>query len=256
MTRPSLVEVSTSTLELLREAIASARIPLPIGRAGLLGIGIRHHAEALEAVLGGHSRHAAMAIIDASLDERRHQTRPAPELVWTGPDRHGSTARDTAVVLRELFERAQHRVILAGYSFSNAKTLLEPLHRAMVERAVDVRFFVHIEQAKRLHDPPEAYADEALARFRADQWPFAGPCPRLYYDRRALTPGPPWSKLHAKCVVVDDRHAFVSSANFTYSGQEQNIEVGVLLDDPIFAEHLANQWMRLIEADSVSEWGA
>lgn len=87
--------------------------------------------------------------------------------------------------------------------------------------------------------------------------PFGEPYPALYYDKRALLPPPPYSILHAKCVVVDAQKAFVSSANFTMQGQERNLEVGVLLHDKFFAEHLARQWMGLIDSKLVGglrEW--
>ena len=35
--------------------------------------------------------------------------------------------------------------------------------------------------------------------------------------------------MHAKCVVADSRHVFVSSANFTEAAQERNVEIGLLL---------------------------
>jgi phosphatidylserine/phosphatidylglycerophosphate/cardiolipin synthase-like enzyme len=53
--------------------------------------------------------------------------------------------------------------------------------------------------------------------------------------------------------VVDGVKAFVSSANFTQRGQERNIEVGVLIEDPSFASYLAAQWLGLIDAQLVGE---
>ena len=85
-------------------------------------------------------------------------------------------------------------------------------------------------------------------------WPFGEPRPRLFYDKRALKPGPPYCSLHAKCVVVDGLKAFVSSANFTQRGQERNIEVGVLIEDASFASYLAGQWLGLMDAGLVAEF--
>ena len=93
-----------------------------------------------------------------------------------------------------------------------------------------------------------AHLARHLGAFHANSWPFGEPRPRLFYDKRALTPGPPYCSLHAKCVVVDGPRAFVSSANFTQRGQERNIEVGVLIDDPTFAGFLAGQWLGLVES--------
>ena len=252
--RSNLAEVSTSALERIRDAIAGHNLTTPLTRAGLVSFGIRHQLDALTAALSGHSRQACLAILDVVLAERAKHNTPAPELVWTGPEGHGATARDTAIVLRELFESARDQVILAGYSFRNATDVLAPLHRAMVDHGLSTTFFVNIEQAAILTSPPERHADHQLANFNTTIWPFGPPYPRVYYDKRALEPGPPFASLHAKCVVVDGERAFVSSANFTLRGQERNIEVGVRIDNQQFALHLARQWLSLVEAGHVHRW--
>jgi phosphatidylserine/phosphatidylglycerophosphate/cardiolipin synthase-like enzyme len=99
-----------------------------------------------------------------------------------------------------------------------------------------------------------AHLAQFFRTFLVENWPFGEPRPRLYYDKRALRPGPPWCSLHAKCVVVDGAKAFVSSANFTQRGQERNIEVGVLIEDANFASYLAGQWVGLIDAEMVGEY--
>lgn len=249
-----LSRVSTATLERVLAALRSGDLRTPLGAGALVAFGLRQHAEALAATLSGHSRLACIALAEVVLAERSKNERPRPELVWTGPEGSAATARDTAVVLRHLFEGARERVILAGYSFSHAHDVLEPLFLAMRERGVTATFFVHIDQAERRRSPPELHAERALETFVAESWPFGAPYPRIFYDLRALVPGPPYSSMHAKCVVIDDDRAFLSSANFTQRGQERNIEAGVLLHDPHFAEHLARQWLGLVEAKLVAEW--
>lgn len=250
----NLRAVSTAALAQLRDAIATGALRTPIDRNALIGFGVRHQLDALVAALSGHKSAACIAILDVALAERETR-RPSPELVWTGPEAPAGAARDTAVVLRALFEGARESVILAGYSFDHARDVLAPLHASMTASAIDVRFFVDVPQI-----PRNVAVDEHLAhhlgRFRADNWPFGSPFPRLFYDKRALVPGPPFCSLHAKCVVVDGARAFVSSANFTQRGQERNIEVGVLIDDPGFAVYLAGQWMGLVERAMVREYTA
>lgn len=46
--------------------------------------------------------------------------------------------------------------------------------------------------------------------------------------------------------MIDGRHTLITSANFTFSGQERNIELGVLIDDPAFADRVFEQWRRLV----------
>jgi hypothetical protein len=250
----SLAAVSDSTLERLRRGLDSGALRAPLTRSDLIAFGITHQLGALLASLEGHSRAACLALLDAVMAERKHHDRPAPELVWTGPEAASAAARDTAVVLRELFESAREQVVLAGYSFWNATSVLGPLHEVMKSRRVDAKFFVDLEQPSRAPADPRAHAQQILHGWIDASWPFGPPYPELYCDRRALEPGPPWSSLHAKCVVVDGERAFVSSANFTGRGQERNIEVGVLLHDPSFARQLQRQWLGLIGAGLVVRW--
>jgi phosphatidylserine/phosphatidylglycerophosphate/cardiolipin synthase-like enzyme len=248
----SLKNISTTVLVELRAAIASGLLRTPLDRASLVGFGIRHQIEAIEHALAGHKTAACLSILDVVLAEREDR-RPPPELVWTGPEAPAGPARDTAVVLRSLFEGARESVLLAGYSFDHAKDVLAPLYGSMLQHQVSARFFVDIPQIAR-GDPEAAHLKQCLGKFLHQNWPFGEPHPRLYYDRRALKPGPPYSSLHAKCVVVDGVKAFVSSANFTQRGQERNIEVGVLIEDPSFASYLAGQWLGLIDAGIAGEY--
>jgi phosphatidylserine/phosphatidylglycerophosphate/cardiolipin synthase-like enzyme len=36
-------------------------------------------------------------------------------------------------------------------------------------------------------------------------------------------------RIHAKCVIADQRQALITSANFTEAAQKRNIEVGLLV---------------------------
>ncbi len=250
--RASLKNVSTTVLVELRAALASGQLRTPTDRAALVGFGVRHQLEAVELALAGHKTAACLAILDVALAEREDR-KPTPELVWTGPEAPAGTARDTAIVLRSLFEGARESVLLAGYSFDHAHDVLAPLHGAMKDHGVAARFFVDVPQVER-GAPTEGHVAHHLGKFVTESWPFGDQRPRLYYDRRALVPGPPWCSLHAKCVVVDGAKAFVSSANFTQRGQERNIEVGVLIEDASFASYLAGQWLGLIDAGIVGEF--
>jgi phosphatidylserine/phosphatidylglycerophosphate/cardiolipin synthase-like enzyme len=247
----SLTDVADTTLERLLAGLKGGQLRAPLLRSDLDAFGVKGQLDALVATLEGHSREATLSILSAVLAERRKLERPAPELVWTGPEGDHALARDTAVVLRELFEAARERVVLAGYSFGNAEDVLGPLHVGMRDHHVKATFFVDVPQAPPGAGDPETYGQSALARFLHDSWPFGPPFPTLYCDRRALRPGPPWSSMHAKCVAVDGRLALVSSANFTTRGQERNIETGVLIDDRVFASQLERQWLGLIEGGLV-----
>lgn len=247
-----LSEVSTATLERLREGLRSYRLDTPLTTTVLNAFGIKEQVGTILEALADFERPACLAIVEAVLTERTSAAlRSSLELVWTGPEGNDGKARDTAVVLRNLFESAQDRVLLAGFSFKKGEEALRPLHESMV-RGVNATFFIGIKQPESPVDP-DAYAQRSFDSFLEQRWPFGQPVPKLYCDRRSLYPGPPWSSLHAKCVVVDGERALVSSANFTERGQERNIETGVLIRDESFASLLERQWMSLVVDSFVVE---
>ncbi len=247
-----LSKVATSALVRLRDGLLDGSVTAPLSRSVLLDHGVRNQLDALSLALGGHSQLACLSILEVTLAEREANKRRAPELVWTGPERSNATARDSAVVLRELFEGAQSQVLLAGYNFVGGAALLTPLYQAMRDRGVDVRFLMHLQQPSGKVDDPRAFAAESIRATLASVWPAQGPRPRCYYDKRALQPWPKFN-MHAKCVVVDGARALVTSANFSAAAHEINLECGVLLEDKHFAEHLARQLWGLLESDLAAE---
>ncbi|MBX9679809.1 MAG: hypothetical protein K2X38_13685 [Gemmataceae bacterium] len=75
-----------------------------------------------------------------------------------------------------------------------------------------------------------------MKRFREKDWPCER-LPEIYHDPRSLAVEDfKRSSMHAKCIVVDRRIAFVTSTNFTEAAQARNIEVGTLVRGESFAE--------------------
>ena len=155
---------------------------------------------------------------------------PRLELVWTGPEATVSTARDTAVVLRELFEGGRV-VLVAGFTFSSGRDV-EPLYEAMRDRAVETTMFLHVDDLPGLG--PDESARRGVDKFLSDNWPLGDLRPVIYYDPRTVAARSSIN-LHAKCVIVDARWALVGSANFTHNAQARSIELGVLIEDANFA---------------------
>ena len=52
--------------------------------------------------------------------------------------------------------------------------------------------------------------------------------------------------LHAKCVVIDAREIFISSANFTEAAQHRNIELGVLVRSAALARQATEFFKAMI----------
>lgn len=168
------------------------------------------------------------------------------ELVWTGPEVGPTASRDTAVVVRELFDRAERSVLLAGFAIYDGRHIFNRLAVRMDQNAnLEVKMFLNVS---RVPGDVRSEADivrEFASRFAENHWP-GRRFPELHYDPRALSLDPTKrAVLHAKCVVVDDRWFFITSANFTEAAQERNIEAGVLIEDVVLAGALRGQFLTL-----------
>jgi phosphatidylserine/phosphatidylglycerophosphate/cardiolipin synthase-like enzyme len=240
----SLAEVSTADLAKLRDLVASGAVRVPMDEATLRAAGFGAITPALLAALPFEEPRTLTAALTLVVEERVRAQRPPLELVWTGPATVAPHARDTAVVLGELFRRAQRRVLVAGYRFTQGGTILKPLHEAL-GRGVEARLVLDLEEKAPSEAAIPIHAAACVRAFLRDNWPFGPPYPDFFYDLETAR-ADSHAILHAKCAVADGRHALVTSANFTGSGQHRNIEVGVLIDDVAFAGRLEGQWNALV----------
>ena len=169
-------------------------------------------AEALQALDARGARPEAIgALIDILLEEREatEQAIDSVELVWTGLEEVGSASRDTVVVVRELFAKAQRDVLIATFTIWGGKELFKALgERCQADPDFNVRMFVHVKG-----DPAVSEA-ESLRRFAEAfekyHWPWERK-PEVFYDPRTLGPaGKDAVSMHAKCIVIDDELAFIT----------------------------------------------
>ena len=123
-----LKHVSTDRARTAARRASRRRVEAPRGPRRARGL--RHPAPARAdrvARWRDTRRPRALAVLDVVARRARGTTADAGARL-DGPEAPAGTARDTAVVLRELFEGARESVILAGYSFDHA-AVLAPLHR-------------------------------------------------------------------------------------------------------------------------------
>ena len=243
----SIRDLADADLRALASALRAGWFGPPYSAAALLRYCRPERAAAVAGSLqrladeGMKAEHLALLLeTAAALRSERAAAEDAVELVWTGPDLPGPCCRDTAVVVRELFGSARDEVLIVGYAVHQGKDVF----RVLAERmdglpGLRVRMFLDVQ---RPHLDASASL-EILARFahrfRSHEWP-GRRLPELFYDPRSLeAEGQKRSSLHAKCVVIDRRTAFVSSANFTEAAQVRNVEIGTLVHSERFARQLA-----------------
>lgn len=240
-----LTRISSADLLSLLNDLEGGRLACPLTESALV---LRHqsHLWAHCGLLANLNAEAAIAVISSVLAERNHAIYPRLDLVWTGPESAVSHSRDTSIVVEELFRKAQNHVLVGEYSFDHGADILLPLHAAMRDRGVRAELFFDLGS---LADSPDNVGTHALNKkqqFLKHNWPFGLPNPTLRYTPLGATKGQ-WASMHAKCMVVDERFTLITSANFTNRGQTRNIEAGVLIDSPAFAQEFLAHWARLVE---------
>lgn len=250
----ALAKLGEADLRALAAAIRSRRLGPPFGVPAVQRItGESTAVEVADALsllaLEGCTSGGMAASLEMTADAvaGRSAVEDLVQLVMTGPEGR-AYHRDTAVVVQDLFRRARQGVLVAGYAFYQGREVFGELGRRMEELPkLHVRVFLNV--ARRSEDTGTAAEVVAgfVQKFKAHNWPAGCRLPELYYDCRALsTTGGPVS-LHAKCIVIDDREIFISSANFTEAAQYRNIEVGVLVRSVVLARQAAEFFDAMVE---------
>jgi phosphatidylserine/phosphatidylglycerophosphate/cardiolipin synthase-like enzyme len=172
----------------------------------------REDVDRLNAAWAGEPAVVGTAIaiaLDSVQSARSLADPPVVEVVVTGPDSPVAPVRLTSEVVRQLIDRATHRVTLVSFAAYKMPSIIASLDAA-VARGVSVSLI--LESAEKLEGGGGAHA---YAKYKIYEWPV---------DRRE----PAEAKLHAKAVIIDGRDVLLTSANMTNAAYEKNIELGVL----------------------------
>ncbi len=247
-----LDHATAADLSALASCLRDGRIPFP-ARAGAIQLaGFGEGAIALLDGLKSTDPLVAAWMLEKLADERRRaddRYAKMVRLVWSGASEPTQGMRDTREVLEELFGKAERHVLISTYVIYNGKSVFAPLAKRMRERpGLEVELYVNLPSKTGYAADEKADVAAYRETFVREDWPANTRMPAVYYDPESRNQGSSRTSLHAKCVVVDGRWAFITSANFTEAAQERNIEAGVLLDQPQVAESLVGRFRALREA--------
>jgi len=199
----------------------------------------------------GGSREALHLVIQALLDQRRSDAAARSiELVWSGPDAGaGSLTRDQAVLIRQLVERAEQRLLLTTYAFYSGpfiKELFQLIRERMLNKPMlQVRMICNIERKRGDTSRPEALIRKFQQQTWSHLWP-EPPAPAVFFDPRSLSLENQKSVCHVKAVVADEE-LLVTSANLTDAAQLSNFELGLHITSSAHADDTWNHFERLIQ---------
>jgi phosphatidylserine/phosphatidylglycerophosphate/cardiolipin synthase-like enzyme len=246
--------LSSGELQLLAAELRSGRLPLPttsLALARWFDGALAGEIAADLAGLTGFSAQQLATLIESIVEDRaqRAAALDAVELVATSPVDGDGISLDTSAVVQSMFAAAQQSVDVVGYAIYQGRDVFRVLADRM-ELITDlrVRMFLNVARGQGDTSAPSEIVRRFLDRFRSREWPEGKRLPEMYYDPRGVMLEPEKrASLHAKCVIVDGRSLFISSANFTEAAHERNIEVGAKLAIPELASRLREFLDRLIK---------
>lgn len=172
-----------------------------------------------DAGLGNQDGETSARVLRAIAGARSVQTLIAP--VWTMPGVQASIGHLTSEA-RKVVDTAQISVTCSTYNFEETSGLWDALARATDERGVTVTAYVDGTAGQ----PATVAAHLRRATVMASR-PLAAGC------------APP--RNHAKFVIIDHRVVLLGSANFSYSAEHLNIELGLRVESAPLAESIEKQ---------------
>lgn len=250
-----LNEIDERSLSRLAQMLDSGLLAPPFTALGIRGIVAHSQATIIAALLNQLSERTGSTqsiglVLQTFVAGKGYSRSPAEiiDVVVSGPD-VSATARDTGVVMRQMFGSARSRVLAVGFAVHQGKEIFRTLAERL-DACAGLEATLCVDVRRDLTNT--SHQDQIVARFARNlvdnEWP-GQRLPRVYYDPRSLALGSTErSALHSKCVVVDGSDAMVTSANFTEAAQERNIELGLLVSAPEIAMQVENHFYALIQA--------
>ncbi|MDR1386413.1 MAG: DISARM system phospholipase D-like protein DrmC [Propionibacteriaceae bacterium] len=184
--------------------------------------------------LGPAERDLTVAVLRAVEGAHAHPTAITP--VWTAPGGLIQAGQLTASV-HHLVSAARQSVVCSTYNFQRSSTLWKALSEVAARAEVNVRVYVDSDAADARPEPWKPSTREIATEL-------AG---AVVFRTRARPDGDR-PRNHAKFIAIDHQFLLVTSANFSKSAEQLNVELGLRIDDPILTQGVENQ-MRALEAD-------
>lgn len=181
-----------------------------LGRAGL-GVGCREVTVAvLRAVEGAHG----------------HQMRITP--VWTTPGDLAQYGHLTTAV-RHYVDGARESVVCATFNFQRSSALWQALASAAARPELAVRIYLDTAAAD---DEPATWKPTTVEVARAMRG-------AAVWRTRRVDDG--LVRSHAKFIAVDHQFLVVTSANFSQSAEQRNVELGLVVADSILTQRVERE---------------
>jgi phosphatidylserine/phosphatidylglycerophosphate/cardiolipin synthase-like enzyme len=164
--------------------------------------------------------------------EGARSTTTAIDPLWTMPGHLARSGPLTSSVTH-LVENARESVTCSTFNFQRSSGLWSALRTAALRPEISVRVYVDRKSAEQSVSPSTA---EVAAHLR----------PAVVLRTRAFDGG--YVRNHAKFLAIDHRFLLVTSANFSWSAEHGNVELGVLADNPNLVQVIESEMRRVEDA--------
>lgn len=176
--------------------------------------------------LGELQSDTAISVLRAIDGAHSHRTTIDP--VWTAPSNLAGSGQLTASI-RHFVTQARESVVCSTFNFQRSSVLWAALREVSARPEVDVRIYV---------DTAAADAHSADGTPTTDS--MATQLPGATILRTVSLAGRP-VRNHAKFIAVDHQYLVVTSANFSRSAEEFNVELGLVLTEPLVTQAVERQ---------------
>jgi len=162
--------------------------------------------------------------------------RSAPTTVdplWTMPGHLAQHGRLTHSVTY-LVDSARHSVVCSTFNFQRSSALWKALREASQRPEITMRIYLDTNAADKKQTSWSPTTTEVAAHLHP-----AAVLRTKQFDGRP-------TRNHSKFISIDHRFLLVTSANFSWSAENGNLELGVLIDNANLAEAVEHE-MRQVE---------
>jgi phosphatidylserine/phosphatidylglycerophosphate/cardiolipin synthase-like enzyme len=167
--------------------------------------------------------------------EGARSTTTSIDPLWTMPGHLARTGRLTSSVDR-LVDGARRSVTCSTYNFQRSSLLWSALRRATLRPEIDLRVYVDTRAADGRPGGSTPTTDQIAAHLHPGVVLRTRP-----FDGAAV-------RNHAKFLAIDHRFLLVTSANFSWSAEHGNIELGILADNVNLVQAVELQLRRVEES--------
>jgi phosphatidylserine/phosphatidylglycerophosphate/cardiolipin synthase-like enzyme len=185
----------------------------------------------LESLGASGDRGVVAAVLRAIEGARSAPTTVDP--LWTMPGHLAQHGRLTHSVTY-LVDSARHSVICSTFNFQRSSGLWKALRQAALRPEITMRIYLDTNAADRKQKPWSPTTVEVAAHLR----------PATVLRTKQFDGRP--TRNHSKFISIDHRFLLVTSANFSWSAENGNLELGVLIDNANLAEAIEHE-MRQVE---------